>query len=50
MVSGADVVAAVRIPHDHRDRVRLNDQISGKAACLIGGGIRGRFIWIADGD
>jgi hypothetical protein len=50
MVSGVDVVAAVRVPRDHRDRVRLDDQIGCQATCLVSGGIRGRFIWIANGD
>ena len=44
------VVLALLVPHDHRDRVGLDDQVLGQPPCLVGGGIRGRFIWIADGD
>jgi hypothetical protein len=50
MVAGVDVVAAVRVPHDHRDRVRLDDQVLGQPACLIGSGLRGRLIRVSDSD
>jgi hypothetical protein len=50
VMGGVDVVAAVRVPHDHRDRVRLDDQVGCQAACLAGGGVRGRFIRVSDGD
>jgi hypothetical protein len=45
-----DVVPAVVVAHDHRDRIRLDDQVAGEPSCLIGGGVRGRLIWISDGD
>jgi hypothetical protein len=47
---GVDVVTAVFVPHDHRDRVGLDDQVPGQLACLVGRGIRGRLIRVSDGD
>src|SRR5690242_10164318 len=50
VVTGVDVIAAVFIPHDHRDRVRLDDQVLGQPPGLVGGGIRGRHVRVSDGD
>jgi hypothetical protein len=50
VVAGVDVVAAVFVPHDHGDRVRLDDQVLGQPACLVGGGFRSRLIRVSDGD
>jgi len=47
---GVDVVAAVFVPHDHRDRVRLDDQIPGQPTRLVGGGFGSRLVWISDGN
>jgi hypothetical protein len=41
-MGGVDVVAAVLVPQDHRDRIRLDDQIGAQAARHIGGLVRGR--------
>src|SRR5215831_1614615 len=46
---GADVVAAVGIAGDHRDRVWLYDQVLGQSPCLAGCRLRGRLIRVADG-
>jgi hypothetical protein len=40
-MAGADVVLAVRIPADHRDRAGLDDQIPGEPARLVRGGFGG---------
>jgi hypothetical protein len=42
VIGGVDVVAAVLVPHDHRDRIRLDDKIGAQAARHIGGLVRGR--------
>jgi hypothetical protein len=49
-MAGVDAVAAVLVPHDHRDRVWLDNQITGQPACLIGRGFRGCLIRVSDGD
>jgi len=41
-MGGVDGAVAVLVPHDHRDRIRLDDQIGGQAARLTGGLVRGR--------
>ena len=45
MMIGVNVVAAVSVPHDHRDRVRLDNEIGGQAARLIGGGAVWGMFW-----
>jgi hypothetical protein len=50
VMAGADVVPALFVPHDHRDRARLDDQIVGQRACLAAAGFRGRLIRVPDGD
>jgi hypothetical protein len=50
VMAGVDGVTAPFVPHDHRDRVGLDDQIVGQPACLAGGGLRGRLIRVPDGD
>jgi len=47
---GPDVVVAVFIACDGRDRVGLDDQVLGQAARLLLGDCRGRLIWVSDGD
>jgi hypothetical protein len=44
------VVGAVGVPGDHRDRVRLDDQVGGQPPRLVGGGSGGRLIWVSDGN
>jgi hypothetical protein len=50
VMAGVDVVTAPSVPHDHRDRVRLDDQIVGQPACLAGGGLRDCLVRVPDGD
>src|SRR5262249_30637375 len=50
VVAGGDVVAAVWVPRDHRDRVGLDDHVGGQPPRLIGGVVRGGFMWVSDGD
>src|SRR5262249_14274202 len=50
VMAGVDVVAAVLVADDHRDRVRLDDQVPGQPARLLGRGLRGRLILVPDGD
>jgi len=50
VVAGRDVITAVLVPRDHRDRVRLDDQVGGQPPRLISGSERGRLIRIPDGD
>src|SRR5690242_13521523 len=50
VVTGVDVIAAIFIPHDHRDRVRLDDQVLGQPPGLVGGSVRGRHVRVSDGD
>jgi hypothetical protein len=45
-----DVVTAVFVPHDHRDRVRLDDQVLSQPARLVGGSFRGCLIRVSDGN
>jgi len=33
-MADVSVVTALFVPHDHRDRVQLDDQILGQPACL----------------
>jgi hypothetical protein len=47
-MAGVDVVLAVRIPPDHRDRVGLDDQIPGEPARLVRGGFGGGLAGVSD--
>src|SRR5579875_3720969 len=50
VMSGLDVVSALPVPHDGRDRIRLDDEVPGEGAGLIGGERRGGLVRIADDD
>src|SRR5580700_1586630 len=50
MVVGVHVIAAVRVAVNDRDRVRLDDQILGQPARLVGGGRRRRLVRVTNGD
>jgi hypothetical protein len=49
-MAGGDVITAILVPRDHRDGVRLDDQVGGQSPRLIGGSERGHLIRISDGD
>jgi hypothetical protein len=49
-VVGRDVVAAVFVVDEHRDRVRLDDQVLGQPPRLVGGRCRGGLVRVPDGD
>src|SRR5690348_1439236 len=50
MMAGVRVVLSLLVPHDHRDRVGLDDQVLGQPSCLGGGIVRGRLVGVADRD
>jgi len=50
VVAGVHVVIAGFVPHDHGDRIRLDDEVPGKLPCLVGGGLGGGLVGVSDRD
>jgi hypothetical protein len=50
MVAGFDVVPALLVPHDRRDRVGLDDQVPGHPPGLFGRLLGGGLVGITDGN
>lgn len=50
MVSGVNVIRAIGVPDDSRDRVGLDDEIFGEPVRFGGGGVGGCDIGVPDDD
>jgi hypothetical protein len=50
VMAGVHVILTFGIPHDHRDGVRLDDQVTSQPACLLGGLLGGSLVGVADCD
>jgi len=50
VVAGVHVVVAVGVSHDHRDRVRLDDEVPGQLPRLVGSGLGGRLVGVSNRD
>ena len=50
MVAGMNVELALGVTNDDRDRIRVDGEVLGQAAGLIGGGFRSRLVFVSDGN